>query len=145
MVDGSTCGRAGRRFRRMSFVFFAGGSPSAVEVRVVLLAIVVRAAPEGSVAGCCSVSGDAERLRDGEVEAGARVTRACTTSAMLAVVLAGQKLCQRRRKILYSTMAKHDECYLSLKCAVMKSRNFLAPCSVFDSPENAPCAVLRIT
>jgi hypothetical protein len=40
MVDGSTCGRAGRRFRRMSFVFFAGGSE---EEREDSLLVVVRA------------------------------------------------------------------------------------------------------
>lgn len=77
IVEGSTCGRAGRRFRRMSFVFFAGGSE---EVREDSLLAVVRALLVVSVVG--SWSGDAERFRDGEVDA--NVVRACTTSAMAA-------------------------------------------------------------
>jgi len=52
MVDGSTCGRAGRRFLRISFVFFAGGSTSDESFEVVVRAL--------------EVSGEEERLRLGE-------------------------------------------------------------------------------
>lgn len=79
IVDGSTCGRAGRRFRRMSFVFFVGGSE---DVREDSLLVVVRALSVVSVAG--SGSGDAERFLDGE--GGANVVRAWTTSAICAVM-----------------------------------------------------------
>jgi hypothetical protein len=88
MVDGSTCGRAGRRFRRMSFVFFAGGSE---EEREDSLLVVVRALLVVSVAG--SWSGEADRFRDGEV--GANVVRAWTTSAIAArkgFTMAGRSL-----------------------------------------------------
>lgn len=54
---GSIWGGAGLRFRRMSFVFFAGG-PS----RVVSVFCLVRAVEVGS-------SGSAERLREGEAGA----------------------------------------------------------------------------
>ena len=86
IVLGSTCGRAGRRFRRMSFVFFAGGSPFSV-VSEVSLFVVVNAVLDELVAGCGSVSGDADRFRDGE--GGAKLVWACTTSAMLATFQKG--------------------------------------------------------
>ena len=89
-VEASTCGRAGRRFRRMSFVFFAGGSPFSVDVRVVSLLVVVRALLGGSAV----YSGEAERLRDGEVGAAERVMRAWTTSAMLGGCLSILRVCR---------------------------------------------------
>lgn len=78
MVEGSTCGRAGRRFRRMSFVFLAGGSE---EDREDSLLVVVRALSVVSVAG--SWSGDADRFLEGE--GGANIVRAWTTSAISAM------------------------------------------------------------
>lgn len=60
-VEGSTCGRAGRRLRRINLVFFAGGSDEASVVS--LLVVVVRAVV---VAAESSAAGDADRLREGE-------------------------------------------------------------------------------
>jgi hypothetical protein len=71
-ADGSICGRAGRRFRRMSLVFFAGGSVVVMSV----VAVVVRAF-EGSSA----TLGEAERFREGD--APPNEVRALTTSAMM--------------------------------------------------------------
>ena len=72
-VEGSTWGRAGRLFRRINFVFFAGGSASEFSSLVVVKAVLAPVA--------VSVSGDADRFREGE--AGAKVVRAWTTSAMV--------------------------------------------------------------
>jgi hypothetical protein len=67
MADGSTCGRAGRRFLRISFVFFAGGSTSDESFEVVVRAL--------------EVSGEEERLRLGE--RGLKVAGNDDTSAIL--------------------------------------------------------------
>lgn len=84
MVDGSTWGLAGLRFRRINFVFFAGGSPFSAAVVVVRavsgFTVDVRAV---AVDVSAASSGEAERFRDGEVEGGASVVRAWTTSAMV--------------------------------------------------------------
>jgi hypothetical protein len=82
IVLGSTCGRAGRRFRRMSLVFLAGGSPFSETPREVSLLVIVKPVFEGSVAGWGSSSGEAERFRDGGEEGWVKVVRAWTTSAM---------------------------------------------------------------
>ena len=91
-VLASTWGRAGRRFRRMSFVFLVGGSEVEVVVREASLLVVVRAVvEEGSVAGSGSGEAEAERLREGGEDGVVRVVRAWTTSAIVGA-LSGEEV-----------------------------------------------------